>query len=185
MKLILTLLAVLGLNAAPAALAQGCCGGPTCDMAAQPMSCGHGAAQAAASAQDSGQRHVFMKPVQLVFDNYIKAQRALGQDSLEGVGSTANTMAEVIRSDPMKRLSPKIAEQADALAQAKSLVAARAAFKSLSESLIGYLKEQKVSAGAYYVAYCPMAKASWIQTDKTIINPYMGKGMIHCGQIKT
>jgi Cu(I)/Ag(I) efflux system membrane fusion protein len=126
-----------------------------------------------------------MKPVQLVFDNYIKVQGTLAQDSIEGIGSTAGAMAEVIRSDSMKRLSPKIAEQAEALAKAKDLEAARAAFKALSESLIGYLKEQRVSAGSYYVAYCPMAKASWIQTDKTIINPYMGKGMIHCGQIKS
>ncbi len=84
----------------------------------------------------------------------------------------------------MKMLSPKVAQQAEALAKARDLATARDAFKSLSDSLIQYVKEQKVPAGAYYVAYCPMAKASWLQTDKTIMNPYMGKGMIHCGQIK-
>ena len=126
-----------------------------------------------------------MKPVQLVFDSYIKAQASLAQDSIEGIESTAAAMVKVIREDTMKRLSPKVADQAEALAKAKDLETARAAFKPLSESLIGYLKQQKVSEGAYYVAYCPMAKASWIQTDKTIINPYMGKSMVHCGQIKT
>ena len=94
-------------------------------------------------------------------------------------------MAEIIRSDFAKRLSPRIAEQAEALGQAKSLGSARAAFKVLSESLIVYLKAQHVPPGVYYVAYCPMAKASWLQTDKTIINPYMGKSMVHCGQIKS
>ncbi len=126
-----------------------------------------------------------MKPVQVVFDNYIKVQRALAQDSIEGIGSTAKAMAETIRSDSLKRLSPKVAEQAEALAQAKDLDAARAAFKPLSDSLIAYIKTQKLSPGAYYVAYCPMAKASWLQTDKIIMNPYMGKAMIHCGQVKT
>jgi Cu(I)/Ag(I) efflux system membrane fusion protein len=125
-----------------------------------------------------------MQPVQSVFDNYIKVQGTLAQDSLEGVGGTATAMAKAIRGDSMQMLSPKVTEQAEALAQAKNLEAARAAFKSLSESLIGYLKEQKVPPGAYYEAYCPMAKASWLQTDKTIMNPYMGKGMVHCGQIK-
>jgi hypothetical protein len=48
-----------------------------------------------------------------------------------------------------------------------------------------HLKEQKVPAGSYYVAYCPMAKASWLQTSKTILNPYMGTSMVHCGQIKS
>ena len=64
------------------------------------------------------------------------------------------------------------------------LAAAREAFKTLSDSLIQYLNAQKIPAGTYYVAYCPMAKASWVQTDKTIMNPSMGKGMLHCGQIK-
>jgi len=30
-----------------------------------------------------------------------------------------------------------------------------------------------------------MAKASWLQTGKTILNPYMGASMLHCGKIKS
>lgn len=146
---------------------------------------GHGTSQTAASAQASAPRHVFQQPVQSVFDNYIKVQGALAQDSVEGLATTAGAMAKSIRADSAKALSVQVAQQADALAQAKDLDAARAAFKPLSESLIAYLKAQKVPAGSYYVAYCPMAKASWLQTDKTIINPYMGKSMIHCGQIRS
>ena len=85
----------------------------------------------------------------------------------------------------MKMLPGKVAEQAEALAKAQNLASARAVFKGLSESLINYLKTQKVPAGSYYVAYCPMAKASWLQTDTTIVNPYMGKAMVHCGQIQS
>lgn len=146
----------------------------------------HGRMQAAtASNQDSTPRKVFMAPVQSVYDNYITVQGALAQDSLKGVSTAATAMAKAIQADSMKRLSPKVAQQAEALAQAQDLATARDAFKSLSDSLIQHLKEQKVPAGSYYVAYCPMAKASWLQTDKTIMNPYMGKGMIHCGQIKS
>ncbi len=192
MKLIPILVGLIGLAAAPAVLAQ-CCGGQAgtqtgCSMAGHTASGGHeghAATQAAPSGQNSPERHVFMKPVQTVFDNYIKVQNALAQDSIDGVGSTAAAMAHVIRGDSMKRLSPKIAEQADALARAKDLESARAAFKPLSDSLISYLKDQKPAAGSYYVAYCPMAKASWIQTDRTIMNPYMGKSMVHCGQLKS
>ncbi len=183
MKLISTFVAVVGLAGVPAALGQGCCGG----MADHSATAGHEAhANApAVSAQTTAPRQVFMQPVQSVFDNYIKIQGTLAQDSIEGISATSTAIARAVRSDSMKMLSPKIAEQADALAQAKDLESARAAFKALSESLIGYLKTQKVPAGSYYVAYCPMAKASWLQTDKTIVNPYMGKSMIHCGQIKT
>ncbi len=189
MKLFPTVIAMLGLAAVPAALAQGCCAGQTgCTMANHTASGGHeghGIAQAAGVGQGTPSREVFIQPVQSVFDNYIKVQGALAEDSLEGIGTMANAIAKAIRGDSMKMLSPKVAAQAEALAQARDLETARAAFKALSESLIGYLKGHKAPAGAYYVVYCPMAKASWLQTDKTIMNPYMGKEMIHCGEIKS
>ena len=31
------------------------------------------------------------------------------------------------------------------------------------------------------VVFCSMAKASWLQTDKKIRNPYYGKKMLTCG----
>lgn len=194
MKLIPTLIAMLGLAAVPAAIAQGCCGGGQaashagCGMAGQTACGGHegqAGAQSAPPCPDTGERHVFMKPVQMVFDNYIKVQAMLAQDSMEGIGGTADQIAKVVREDSKKRFPPKIAQQAEALSQAKDLETARTAFKALSESLIGYVKQQEIPAGAYYVAYCPMAKASWLQRGKTVINPYMGKGMIHCGQIQS
>ena len=76
-------------------------------------------------------------------------------------------------------------QQSEALAKAKDLEAARAAFKSLSASLIQFVQGQKAAAGTYHVAYCPMANASWLQTGTTIMNPYMGKSMVHCGQLKS
>ncbi len=128
---------------------------------------------------------VFSGPVQLVFDNYIKVQETLAQDSVEGVSGAGSAMANAIRGDAKQTLSPEVAQQAEALAKAKDLEAARAAFKSLSESLIQFVKGQKTAAGTYHVAYCPMAKASWLHTGNSVVNPYMGKAMVHCGQLKT
>jgi hypothetical protein len=157
-----------------------------CGMGQTAGAGGHGVMQAAAaSKQDSSPRKVFMAPVQSVYDNYIMVQGALAQDSLKGVSTAATAMTKAIQGDSMKMLSPKVAQQAEALAQAQDLATARDAFKSLSDSLIQYLKDQKVPAGSYYVAYCPMAKASWLQTGKTVLNPYMGASMPHCGQIKS
>ncbi len=178
---------MLGLAAAPAGLAQGCCAGQAggqagCDMASHKAS---GDPEGHDVTRTSAARAVFAQPVQSVFDNYIRVQGVLAQDSLEGVSTRAGAMAKAIRGDSMKTLPAKVAEQAEALGQAKDLEGARAAFKVLSESLISYLKGQKVPAGSYYVAYCPMAKASWVQAGKTIVNPYMGKGMVHCGEIKS
>lgn len=140
--------------------------------------------QLGAAGEPAQSRQAFMQPVQSVFDNYIEVQAALAQDSLQGIGGAAGAMAKAVRGDSMKMLSPKVAEQADALGRAKDLPAARTAFKALSESLISYLQAHKVPAGVYYVVYCPMARASWLQTTKTVMNPYMGKAMSRCGQIK-
>ena len=125
-----------------------------------------------------------MEPVKTVFDDYLKIGAALAKDSLDGVPARAKAMAQAIQGDSMKMLPPEAAKQAQALAQATDLAGARKAFKPLSESLIKYLADHRVPAGTYHEVFCPMAKASWLQADKTVANPYFGKAMLHCGQIK-
>jgi hypothetical protein len=141
--------------------------------------------QAAATMNQSAAIKVFGAPVQSVYDNYISVQAALANDSLKGVSVAAAAMAQAVQADSTKALSPKVAQQAEALGKAKDLVSARGAFKDLSDSLIQHLASQQLPAGTYHVAYCPMAKASWLQTGTTVVNPYMGPSMIHCGQLKT
>jgi Cu(I)/Ag(I) efflux system membrane fusion protein len=53
----------------------------------------------------------------------------------------------------------------------------------LSDALIKYLADHKVRS-AYVEVYCPMARASWLQADKNVNNPYMGQAMSGCGEIK-
>lgn len=125
-----------------------------------------------------------MEPVKSVYDNYLKIQTSLAKDSLEGISDNANAMAKAVKSDDMKMLPQEIATQATKLAKAKDLKTARKAFKPLSESLIKYLADHKVKSGFYTEAYCPMADASWLQTGKQIHNPYMGKEMPGCGEVK-
>ena len=191
MRLVTAILAALGLAAAPSLLAQGCCGGggamkENCSMGGTDTAGGHeGHGAGGAAAANAAAKPVFSGPVQSVFDDYLKVQGALAQDSLEGVSGAGSAMAKAIRGDAKKTLSPEVAQQSEALAKAKDLEAARAAFKSLSESLIQFVKGQKAAAGTYHVAYCPMANASWLQTGVTVMNPYMGKAMPHCGQLKT
>ena len=83
---------------------------------------------------------------------------------------------------PWEELPPD--RQRANLAQAKDIKAARQAFKPLSASLVKYLADNKAGRGIYHEAYCPMVKASWLQTEKTIKNPYMGKEMLTCGELK-
>jgi len=191
MKLATVIVAAIGLAAAPALLAQGCCGGGAamkegCSMGGMGGAGGHAGHGATAATTDTAPvKPVFQQPVQSVFDNYIKVQGALVQDSIEGLSTAGTAMAKAIQADSNHALPAKVADQAAALGKAKDLETARDAFKSLSDSLIEFTKGQKAATGTYHVAYCPMAKASWLQTGKTVMNPYMGKSMPHCGQLKT
>jgi len=170
----------LALVAAPSStFAQECCGGA--------MSSGCTRDTAGASAHAGCQTGTTALPHALkpAFDAYIDVQKSLANDSFSDAQRAAAVLAKAVAADSDDLLPAKISQQVAALTKAADLEAARAAFKPLSESLIQYLKDQKISPGAYREAYCGMAKASWLQTDTTISNPYMGKEMPRCGQFKS
>jgi hypothetical protein len=125
-----------------------------------------------------------MQPVKSVLDHYLAIQAALAKDSIEGLDENANAIAKTIRGDDMKMLPPDVAAQAETLAKATDLKAARVAFKPLSNSLIKYLTDNKAGKDTYHEAFCPMVGASWLQTEKNIKNPYMGSAMASCGEFK-
>src|SRR6266705_1514723 len=123
------------------------------------------------SAEDKKADDALMEPVKSVLNHYLKIQGELAKDSIKGVDEDAVAISKAIKGDEMKMLSPEVATQADTLAKAKDLKAAREAFKPLSASLVKYLADNKAGKGVYHEAYCPMAKASWLQTGKEVRNP--------------
>jgi len=133
---------------------------------------------------DAAEEPALMQPVKSVLDHYLTIQTELAKDSIKAVDEHANAIANAVKSDQMKMLSADVAKQAEALGKAKDLKAAREAFKPLSASLVKYLADNKAGKGTYHEAYCPMVKASWLQTSKDIRNPYMGKSMLTCGVLK-
>src|SRR6266496_4813200 len=66
------------------------------------------------------------------------------------------------------------------LSKSRSLDEARAAFGKLSDKAVKLASGQS----GYYVAHCPMKNKDWVQTSTTIANPYGGKEMVSCGEIK-
>jgi hypothetical protein len=95
---------------------------------------------------------------------YEKVRSALAADDLGG----AKLAASDLRDDGM------------ALAKSSSLKEARAAFEKLSETA----KQKAAGQSGYYVVNCPMLKKDWVQTTDKIGNPYYGKEMATCGEIK-
>ncbi len=95
---------------------------------------------------------------------YEKVRSALAADDIGAVKAAAGDLGE----------------EGAPLANSGSLKDARAAFGKLSD------KAKQLAAGqsGYYVAYCPMLKKEWVQTSEKIANPYGGKEMVTCGEIK-
>lgn len=120
-------------------------------------------------------------PLSTVLAQYVKVQTALAEDSLRGVPEAATAIAAAVKASEGK-LPATLATEAETLAKAGDLKAARAAFKPLSTTLITAAAEAK--SGRYFEAYCPMAAASWIQIGRSIANPYYGASMLTCGDIR-
>lgn len=172
MKRIPVLIATaVGLLAAPALLAQH-------------NHADHGAHQPGANARTEP-APALPKPVQAVFDSYIKIQNALAQDSMQGVSANAAAIAKAVQGDSAKTLPADVAQQAEALAKAGDIKAARESFKPLSDSLIKYLSANKAHRGHYVQVFCSMANARWLQTGSVVSNPYYGKSMARCGKIES
>ena len=95
---------------------------------------------------------------------YEKVRAALAADDLAAAKSAAGDLGE----------------EGTTLAKSSSLKDARAAFEKLSD------KAKQLAAGqsGYYVVNCPMLRKDWVQTSEKIANPYFGKEMISCGEIK-
>ena len=160
--------------------AQGCC--PPAGAAGH---AGHGGTTAPAAAKAGVPKLALNGAAKPVFENYLAAQASLAGDSMGTVSASASALAQAVRGDTAKTFPAEVASQAEALAKAKDLASARKAFQALSASLIRYAKAGNIPAGTLYEVYCPMAKASWLQVDKTVRNPYFGQAMLSCGQVKS
>jgi hypothetical protein len=95
---------------------------------------------------------------------YEKARQALAADDLDGA----------------KNAAADLGTKGSELANSKSLGDARAVFAKISA------EAEKMVAGqpGYYVMHCPMLKKDWVQTTEKVANPYAGKQMLTCGEVK-
>jgi Protein of unknown function (DUF3347). len=79
-----------------------------------------------------------------------------------------------------KAAATELGDSGSDIAKANSLKDARAGFEKLSA------RAKTIAAGesGYHVAHCPMLNKDWVQTSTTVSNPYGGKDMVSCGEIK-
>jgi Cu(I)/Ag(I) efflux system membrane fusion protein len=130
-----------------------------------------------------------IKPLYL---EYQKIHRALAADSDRGIAAAAKKIARLAgKLDPAvvsgkhaghyKGLPQKIKAAATKLGRAKGIAAKREAFKALSRPLAMWASMSKPEG--INVVFCSMARGSWLQSERTIANPYYGAQMPRCGEV--
>jgi hypothetical protein len=123
------------------------------------------------------------EPITALLDPYFRIQSQLTADKIDGIGADAGQVAEAAAKlggdgDP-------IAAAARELAGTTSLDSARDAFAKLSNAVIAYADRTRAPVDAGVVTmYCPMVKKSWMQKGQQVHNPYLGKSMTNCGEVK-
>ena len=113
-----------------------------------------------------------------VFTQYESARQALLKESVADVQKAAKQLTTAAHGAGQHALAAKSAE----LEKATDITRARAAFGAVSDEVIKY--RASVSGEKPVVAYCSMAKKSWLQPAGAISNPYFDGSMRGCGEVK-
>ena len=123
--------------------------------------------------------------------SYLDLRQLLANDQLDGMSEELAEISQAAQpltdsgDAQVRTLAKDIAERA--AAQPGDLEKAREMFGTVSTAMIDLVKVVPPSdtvAETLYVAYCPMAKASWLQATDQLANPYMGQKMLKCGEVR-
>lgn len=121
-----------------------------------------------------------------ILEQYFIIHKSLAADSTTGVVPAAAKIAEIGRSaaQTAPKAKTELTALADAAAQLQSndLKTARNQFGEVSKRLTAYLQAAGVQKKPFQF-YCPMAKKAWLQSDKSVRNPYYGSSMLTCGEL--
>jgi len=125
---------------------------------------------------------------------YLDIQRALASDDLDAAKTGVAAFLAAMKSAPIESEAQETTETlthtGSTIAEASDIKSARVAFLNLSVELETLIKKVGIESGkALFVVHCPMAfdgkGGDWIQSDKSVLNPYYGSMMLHCGKVKS
>jgi hypothetical protein len=108
---------------------------------------------------------------------YEPVRAALAGDDLKQAKASALELSKKAGAAKMD----VIAKASDELAKSDSIEKAREQFKTISNEAVKIAKDKK----GYFILTCSMAKGDWVQTSTKVENPYYGKQMLACGEVKT
>ncbi len=124
-----------------------------------------------------------------LYQNYIAIKSALASDDADKTSKAATEFIKTASAIDVKQVSEGnlniLRKDATAISEARTINTQRETFMNLSDNMIALAKEFKVSENPVYVQYCPIADGSWLSDESKIVNPYYGKSMLSCGNVKT
>jgi len=135
----------------------------------------------------------FDEAMQPVIGAYLEIHAALAADSTEGVKAAAKRILAAVpglrsadrgtgeEAQQLKEVPAQVEEGARAVLEASGLDAVRDAFRRLSAPIAAWAILRKPEG--LLVAFCPMARGTWVQPRGEIENPYFGPRMLHCGHV--
>ncbi len=118
---------------------------------------------------------------------YDDLRAALAEDDLPRAQRTATAYATTVRDEPPGPMDAaalaRLGEGLDAVNAAADLDTARRAFGLTSEGFLQLVAARPSLKAGLYAFRCPMAPGYklWVQREKTMRNPYMGRAMLACG----
>ena len=118
-----------------------------------------------------------------IVGSYLEIHAQLATDKVDGIKAPAAAL--VARAETLGEAGAAMAKAAKTVGDAPDLATARDAFGALSDAVVAAAKaEGWKDLGDVKLAYCPMARRSWLQKDEKIRNPYYGKTMLECGEFR-
>lgn len=118
---------------------------------------------------------------------YYNIKDALVAGNANTAASNAEAFVKAFNSIDYKLISEgninTLVKDGTAISQTKDLKEQRMYFADLSTNMLAVAKAVKLTDQPVYEAFCPMKKAYWLSSDKTIKNPYFGSAMLTCGKV--
>jgi hypothetical protein len=113
-------------------------------------------------------------------DALVSGDAANAATNAEKFVKTINSISSEIIHESYKGA---LLKDASKISATKDLKKQREAFPTFSANMYALTKEVKLNSEPVYYVYCPMKKATWLSSSKTIKNPYFGSAMPTCGKV--
>jgi hypothetical protein len=141
----------------------------------------------AASDTDKAANNVQIKndTISKIYDRYIRLKDALINSDSRSASTAATELANALDNIKGCENTSTIVNE---IGKSSGIKEQRMKFVQLNSDIVPMMKNAKLSSGSIFVMYCPMADDGkggyWLSSNKEIRNPYYGKEMIDCGEVK-